>query len=47
MFNEKKGCPSYQILIINVLTRITTAVAKVNENWHERGEENIKLEKEE
>lgn len=40
-------CPSYQTPIINVLTRITGAVAKVNENWHERGEENIKLEEEE
>lgn len=45
MFNETNVCPSYQKLIINVLTRITRAVAKVNENWHERGKENIKLEK--
>lgn len=47
MFNETNVCPSYQTLIINVLTRMTRAVAKVNENGHERGEENIKLEEEE
>lgn len=47
MFNETNVCPSYQTLIINVLTVITRAVAKVNENRHEKGEENIKLDEEE
>lgn len=47
MFNKTNVCPPYQTLIIRVLTRITRAVAKVNENWHERGDENLKLEAEE